>query len=130
MIKELEVSMDIYTAHYRYAGNDRMDITVKSAIPPGNVLAPTWDMVNGYKAQTLTQWDYAVQYFSLLMSRMTSLSGDLSHGERVMFDEIVTNRQQLTLVCFCPAGEFCHRVLAARMLENMGYGKYIGEWQI
>jgi len=45
--------------------------------------------------------------------------------------DMIGNRgKQITLVCFCPSGQFCHRILAAHMLENMGYGKYIGEWQI
>jgi hypothetical protein len=118
--------MNIYTAHFRYSGDDRMDITVKSSTPPGNVLAPTWDMVNGYRTGKISQWDYALQYFSLLMVRMSTI-GD---SWRASFDDIVLDRPQITLVCFCPAGQFCHRILAARMLENMGHGKYIGEWQL
>lgn len=115
--------MDIYTAHYRYSGDDRLDITVKGNTPPGTVLAPTWPMVKGYQAGTIDQWTYTVKYFSLLMHRMSSI-GD---GWRSTFDEIVTNRSSLTLVCFCKPQTFCHRILAARMLEEMGYGKFHGE---
>jgi hypothetical protein len=43
------------------------------------------------------------------------------------FEEIVQVHSQITLVCFCRSFTFCHRVLAARMLEEMGYGKYLGE---
>jgi hypothetical protein len=118
--------MDIYTAHYRYSGADRLDITVKGGTPPGSVLAPTWDMVKEYKAGTMDQWDYTIKYFSLIVQRMHTGKDEL----RYLLDNIVTNHQQLTLVCFCPKGQFCHRILAARMLENMGYGRYIGEWQI
>ena len=122
--------MDIYTAQYKYSGYDRIDITVKGNTPPGSVLAPTWGMVKGIQSGMMPEWDYTIKYFSLLMSRMTSLSGDLAHGERVMFDDIVTDRSQITLVCFCPASTFCHRVLAAQMIQNMGYGKYIGELKL
>ena len=115
--------MDIYTAHFRYSGDDRLDITIKGNTPPGNVLAPTWPMVRALQMGQITQWDYTIRYFALLMSRVSSI-GD---GWRITLDEIVTDRQSLTLVCFCPAGQFCHRVLAARMLEDMGYGKYHGE---
>lgn len=118
--------MDIYTAQYRYAGIDRMNITVKSSVHPGNVFAPTWDMVKEYKDKTLTPWDYAVKYFSLLMNRAVHTDGTFRSALR----DITTHHNQITLVCFCPAGEFCHRILAARLLENMGYGKYIGERQI
>ena len=116
--------MDIYTAQYKYSGDDRMDITVKGDTPPGNILAPTWDMVRGLQKQTLSQWDYTIQYFSLLLVRMRAAP----ESKDTRFEEIVNSgRQSLTLVCFCPSGEFCHRILAARMIENMGYGKYIGE---
>lgn len=103
-----------------------MDITVKGGAPPGDVLAPTWNMVEDYKSGKLTQWDYTIKYFSLLMSRMSTI-GD---GWRNSLDLLTLERTQITLVCFCPAGEFCHRILAARMLAEMGHGQYIGEWQI
>jgi hypothetical protein len=119
--------MKIYTAHYRYGGDDRLDITVKGNTPPGSVLAPTWEMVKGYQKGTITQWDYATRYFSLIVERMHTINSD---KWRIMLDDVVADRKQLTLVCFCPAGQFCHRILAARMLENMGYGTYVGEWNI
>ena len=120
--------MDIYTAHYRYAGNDRLDITVKSSIYPGNALAPTWEIVRGLQAQKLSQWDYTVKYFSLIIGRMAGF-GTEGRIRRAALNNI-SEYKQVTLVCFCPPFEFCHRVLAARMLENMGYGKYLGERQL
>ena len=120
--------MDIYTAHYRYNGADRLDITVKNSIYPGNVLAPTWEMVQGIKAQKITEWGYAVQYFSLIISRVSDISTNGRVHRAALHN--IGERKQITLVCFCPAGQFCHRVLAARMLESMGYGAYKGEWQL
>ena len=117
--------MDIYTAQYKYSGDDRMDITVKGNQVPGNILAPTWEMVRGLQKQTLNQWDYTVQYFSLIISRINA-PAMVGRANRITLNNLL-EREQLTLVCFCPSGEFCHRVLAARMIENMGYGKYIGE---
>jgi hypothetical protein len=121
----MEDKMDIYTAQYKYAGADRMDITAKGNFLPGVVLAPTWEMVRGFKDGTLSQWDYTSKYFSLLLERSLFKDGKFES----YLNEIV-NHKQTTLVCFCPSGAFCHRILAARMLEDMGYGKYIGEWQI
>ena len=119
--------MDIYTAQYKYSGDDRMDITVKGNQYPGNLLAPTWEMVRGLQKQKLSQWDYAVQYFSLIIARLTvTETAYAASVNRIALDTILKHKQ-LTLVCFCPSGEFCHRVLAARMIENMGYGKYLGE---
>lgn len=115
--------MEIYTAQYRYSGDDRLDITAKSAVGSGKVLAPTWKMVNDYKAGTIDQWDYATKYFSLIIGRMMVYDD----SNRVALWDIGENHKQITLVCFCPPGEFCHRILAARMLENLNYGKYMGE---
>jgi len=117
--------MDIYTAQYKYAGDDRLDITIKGNQYPGNILAPTWNMVMRHKDQKLSDWDYATQYFSLLVGRMNAPEME-GRTNRIAMNRI-TEFKQLTLVCFCPPFEFCHRVLAARMLENMGYGKYFGE---
>jgi hypothetical protein len=115
--------MDIYTAQYNYKGPDRLDISVKGNTSPGNFLAPTWDMVSDFKAGKIDSWTYSVKYFALLMSRMRI--AEVSKDTR--FEEIVQVHSQITLVCFCRSFTFCHRVLAARMLEEMGYGKYLGE---
>jgi hypothetical protein len=115
--------MDIYTAQYKYAGSDRIDITIKGNVPPGNILAPTWEMVRALQDGKITQWDYAIKYFALLMDRMHRWSDTF----RIALDEIVQDRPEITLTCFCPANEFCHRVLAARMLEEMRFGVYKGE---
>jgi len=120
--------MNIYTAQYRYSGADRLDITVKGSVYPGNVLAPTWQMVQAIKAGKMTEWDYSVKYFANIVNRMYQ-PGRAGELDRSAIDNIA-NRQQTTLVCFCPSGQFCHRILAARMLEGMGFGKYIGERQI
>jgi len=120
------MAIAIYTAHYRYSGDDRLDITVKGNTPPGSVLAPTWEMVKGLQAGKITQWDYTVKYFSLIINRLMVVGEE----RRLALDMIGNRGKQITLVCFCPSGQFCHRILAAHMLENMGYGKYIGEWQI
>jgi len=118
--------MNIYTAHYKYNGPDRIDITVKSAKFPDDILAPTWNMVKEYKAGTLSQWDYTVKYFSLIISRFYTQSSTSVSS----LTAILNNHPQITLVCFCSTGEFCHRILAARMIENMGYGNYIGELKL
>ena len=118
--------MDIYTAQYRYSGKDRLDITVKANSYPGSVLAPTWDMVRGLQAGTINQWDYTIKYYSLIAHRFYTAEATTRHA----FNAFLTNYDPLTLVCFCKIGDFCHRVLAARMLQEMGFGQYVGERQI
>ena len=114
--------MNIYTAHYRYAGPDRLDITVKGNTPPGQVLAPTWEMVKAYKAQEIDSWQYSVKYFALIMKRILTLSD----YHRLMWDEI-ESKSTITLVCFCPPGLFCHRTVAAQLLAEVAPGTYHGE---
>ena len=87
--------MDIYTAHYRYSGDDRLDITVKSSIYPGNVLAPTWEMVKGFKSHKITEWDYATQYFGHIINRVSNLSPEA----RIMRAALnnITERKQVVI---------------------------------
>ena len=115
--------MDIYTAHYRYPGPDRIDITVKGNLMPGKVLAPDWDMVKGYQAGTIDQWTYTIKYFATITNRIMQIGDEW----RLALDIIGTTPGSITLVCFCKPQTFCHRVLAAQLLQEMSYGKYHGE---
>jgi hypothetical protein len=115
--------MDIYTAHYRYGGPDRADITVKGKVWPYSLLAPTWEMVTTYKEGKLPQWDYAIKYFSLLFNRVAFPGAGKAALEQIR----EAHRESITLVCFCPAGAFCHRILAARLFEELNFGVYRGE---
>ena len=112
--------MNIYTAQYRYSGTDRLDITVKGNTYPGSFLAPTWEIVQGIKNGKITQWDYTIKYFAVILDRVAK-------GGGLALKEIAENKEEITLVCFCPPNTFCHRVLAARLLEELGLGKYLGE---
>jgi hypothetical protein len=116
--------VNIYTAQFNYSGPDRLDITVKSDIYPGNLFAPTWDMVKAYKAKQINDWQYTVQWFSLMVVRFHVIS-DSSRG--TLNTILLEHPENLVLVCYCPSGAFCHRILAAQMLHCMGVGKYLGE---
>jgi uncharacterized protein YeaO (DUF488 family) len=112
--------MDIYTAQYRYAGPNRLDITVSNKNDAwGRVFAPTWDMVTGHKNGTLSDEDYTYHYHVLMRS---STIHDLEQWRRfVTLDRVV-------LVCFCPPGAFCHRVVLANMIQPIApHFTYHGE---
>jgi uncharacterized protein YeaO (DUF488 family) len=50
----------------------------------------------------------------------------LSYKEnRKRWDELL-NQDEVVLVCFCKAGDFCHRVLLAEILVKLG-AEYKGE---
>lgn len=105
----------VFTAQYRYAGPDRLDITVKGRHDLGKQFAPTWDMVWGYKQGRLSQEEYTARYRFLLNS-----------VEKPRWEELLA-RRRVVLVCFCQAGAFCHRLLLARYMVDRGWGEYVGE---
>ena len=109
--------LSIYTSQIvRYNGPDALDITVKSGSPFG----PTWYMVYGIKYGKITEDEYASMYHEILQTRY--------ERNPEVFEELLS-RKQVTLLCYCPPGRFCHRVLLAEWLrDNMeGHIVYEGE---
>jgi hypothetical protein len=101
--------VNLYTAQYRYSGPDRLDITVKGKDPIGRVFAPTWQMVMKYKQGEIDQDTYSKMYWTLMKER---------HQDVAKAIQWVLSQREVTLVCFCPAGKFCHRLLVANELSR------------
>lgn len=102
----------LYTARITYSGLDRLDTTVKSADTPlGKALAPVWAMVMSHKDGTLTDSDYTEHYYTLLRRRYTANPS--------LFQSSFNN-PELTLLCYCKVGVFCHRHLAKDILTKIG----------
>lgn len=102
--------LEVYTAQYRYSGPDRYDITVKSG---EQAFAPTWEMVLGYKKGTVSEDAYTGAYQAKM-----GLSY-IVKSTKPKWDALL-KRDRVVLVCFCKAGDFCHRVLLAKMLVELG----------
>lgn len=99
----------LYTAHYRYSGEDRTDITVKGQDPRGRHFAPTWEMVMGVKNGTMTEQEYVDRYCDKLSRLNTEIW------------EWLFSQETRTLVCFCPKEAFCHRnILLNYLLAQYG----------
>jgi uncharacterized protein YeaO (DUF488 family) len=97
--------MKIYTSTvYGYGGPDKLDITVKSGDP---VFAPTWEMVMGYKSGKVSESEYTQAYTSLMRLSWQR------HRDRWL--EVLA-MEEVTLVCYCKPGDFCHRRLLAIFL--------------
>lgn len=109
--------LKVWTAQYRYNGNDHIDITVKSAKYPWNVFAPTWEMVMEYK-RTLDENTYTNAYDTIVDKAFEMHAKTLS--------DLLKSDRTITLVCFCRPGDFCHRVLLAKHFESLG-ATYFGE---
>ncbi len=106
--------MDIFTSRIGYPNS--IDITVKSANGDFKLFAPTWDMVMGFKRGEKSVYQYSCEY----IDRLNKI-------DRKVFDRLFSNKDKIILACYCRAGEFCHRVLLAKYLEEHGYGVYKGE---
>jgi uncharacterized protein YeaO (DUF488 family) len=101
--------MDVWTGNIgRYTGSDALDITVKSG---DRVFAPTWDMVMSFKEGRISEVLYAEMYRDLMVT---------SHRmHRARWDSVLA-MQEVTLLCYCRPGAFCHRRLLAGFLAKLG----------
>lgn len=97
----------IYTAHYSYSGNNRVDITVKGNDPIWSPFKPTWEMVMGVKNGTMTYDEYANKYLTILANVPINTWNKLFAMEEVVF------------VCFCSQKAFCHRNILTNYICNL-----------
>lgn len=113
--------LTVYTSQYRYNGPNRTDITVKGAVQPWNVFAPTWGMVNTYlnsSRDKRAEQVYTAEYDKIVLKAFMYNNKALT--------TLINSDEIRVLVCFCEAGSFCHRVLLALHLASLG-AKYNGE---
>jgi uncharacterized protein YeaO (DUF488 family) len=81
---------------------------------------PSWDFVMSYKSGKTSKEKYEKEYLAAL---------DRRKKQWPEYFKKLLKRKEITFVCFCAPGIFCHRVLAAKWFENMfpGKCKYGGE---
>mgnify|MGYP000960046228 CR=1 FL=1 len=85
------------------AGTQVIDITIKSSEPPWNIFAPTWEMVNDFKAGKISENAYTKQYMELMRTRYPR--------NKSIFRQLIQKALQnnVALACYCEPGEICHR---------------------
>ena len=96
----------IWTAQYKYVGPDRLDITMKA--PKGSLgttFQPGWDLVMGLKGEKITEHQYLNTYWERMR---------VSYSTNKPYWDALLQRLEVTLVCFCPADTFCHRLILGR----------------
>ncbi len=108
--------LKFWTAQYQYPGPHRLDITVKGQDPKGSYWAPTWDMVMNHK-KTGNDKKYIDEYHKHMIYMITQQP---SCWEELLWID------QAVLVCFCKAGNFCHRHLLTYYLKHYS-AQYMGE---
>ena len=85
-----------------------VDITIKSG---NKAFAPTWDMVMSHKDEKITDEEYTRLYYEIMRASYSN--------QYVEWDKLL-NLDKVLIVCFCKAGNFCHRKLLAHMLVKCG----------
>jgi uncharacterized protein YeaO (DUF488 family) len=98
-------------AAWQKKGWTAIDVTVKSASPKAKVLAPTWNMVMGYKKGTLSWEEYKEQYAEILEKAQQE--------ERSRWENTL-KRDKVVFLCYCPKGANCHRLLLAAEFKRFG----------
>jgi len=94
-----------------------MDVTIKSGV---SWLAPTWELVMGYKNGSITKEEYIRRYVEILDKSVENFPDKWA---RLLQKEIVI------LTCYCPNhAEFCHTEVLGKYLERFG-AKYEGLWE-
>ena len=105
------MELHLYTAQIgKYKGPDAYDVTVKS----GDInFAPTWDIVQAWKAGEIN-WDtYTQRYRELMLN---------SYKRNQKAWSEILEKGVLTLLCYCRADDekHCHRYLLADFLIKLG----------
>jgi ribA/ribD-fused uncharacterized protein len=103
-----------------YREDDGLDVSVMSGGLMGSVFGPAWPMVRNYKYGLLDKDGYVEQYLTMMRSSF--------HAHKHHWQEVL-NRSVVTLLCYCPAGSFCHRHVLANLFEKCG-AWYMGERQL
>lgn len=104
----------VSTSQFAYNGHDRLDITFKTG---DQTFAPTKDMVYGYKYKGMSSEEYTRLYVQRMEHSFNI--------NRTRWNQIL-NQDTVVLVCYCKANNFCHRVILAKLLEQLG-AEYCGE---
>ncbi len=103
------MELHLYTAQIgKYKGEDAYDVTVKS----GDInFAPTWNIVQAWKAGEIS-WDtYSQRYRELMLQ-------SYKRNQKAWHD--ILEKGVLTLLCYCRADDHCHRYLLADFLIKLG----------
>lgn len=131
----------IQTARISYRGDDRLDVTAKSAPPHAKAFAPTWKLVNwGLKmrgesrkrlagAHTAYEVKAAISHreWSWKMYSMRYRAQlDLRYKKDTSPWDEMLKRERVVFVCYCTEADHCHRRVLAQKFVELG-ATYIGE---
>ena len=108
-MKVYTASMGLVRKHYEEIRGEHF--IVYCTAKHKSAFAPTWQMVSDHKNKYISDEVYTEFY----MDKMRRLW----KSSREDFDMLLAE-SSVVLVCFCPAGKFCHRHLLASIFEKLG----------
>ena len=94
-----------------YKGSDKLDITVKSGRGIGKELAPSWELVRGFKRGEISWNEYEAGYLEMLRKVWVE--------KRWVFRRLF-RMGRATFVCYCRDDRFCHRRLLREVVVKIG----------
>lgn len=114
------MTLSVYTARVTYAGQDRLDITRKSAGPDGLPFAPSWKIL-GPMLMHRREGGAIDPYFGW-PQYVEDYRREMRAGYRLCPDDwnALLARDEVTLVCYCSDPTHCHRTLLAGFLGKLG----------
>lgn len=105
--------MTFTTSNYSKMGTAANSYAISRSVPSWYngkqlpILAPTWEMVQGYKKGALTEHQYGELYFQLLIDRQIDFNALLG-----------SIRPDACFLCYEAPFEFCHRRLLSMAIES------------
>jgi len=95
-------------------GQNVIDITVKNN--RNHVLAPTWELVMGFKSGEISWEEYKEKYIALLNQRFKTRQKEFE-----VLIQMARSNETFWFVCFCRNENFCHRKLAKEFIEKLAF---------
>lgn len=127
--------LTIHTAPYSYKGPDRLDISRDGAdrhfartgeAPLGSWFAPSRELLTEAKRRGADDGDAAAWawYEPRFVEEMRKAYANVVPANAA-WHQLLDRQGSVTLVCFCPGSERCHRTIVARLL-----GEAAKRWEI
>ena len=109
--------LQVYTARLTYQGSDRLDISKKGKDPTGSIFAPSAPLVE--KVQKAYRSGGAFDSWRTYDREYQIEMGGSYLTNKAQWEDLL-GHSSVTLVCYCPDPDKCHRSVLARIL--VGYG--------
>ncbi len=106
--------LNVSTSTQDYEGHDALDVSRQS----GSTFAPSWRLLKPFLAARkngLETEETRQKFADAYLEEMRAVA----KSDPIAWKTLLA-REQVTLCCYCRAGQFCHRLLLAGILAKLG----------